>query len=132
MRETIEKNAGKDIHECRAFYKSNGEKLLNSVEPDPNWYRQLYERVVVTTFHKPLSVYPRIPVAAPLNSMKLKPNWTLGLSIYEPYERKELDHNKNMSRKLLPIDNISNAADIYENLIPNSTFIGMKTAAKVQ
>ena len=131
VRETIEKNAGKDIHECRAFYKSNGEKLLNSVEPDPNWYRQLYERVVVTTFHKPLSVYPRIPVAAPLNSMKLKPNWTLGLSIYEPYERKELDHKQNMSRKLLPIDWTSQTRLMfYEIAIPNSTFIGMKNCSE--
>ena len=63
--------------------------------------------------------------------MKLKPNWTLGLSIYEPYERKELDHNKNMSRKLLPIDWTSQTRLMfYEIAIPNSTFIGMKNCSE--
>ena len=107
------------------FYKSNGEKLLNGVEPDPNWYRKPYERVYVTTVNKEKNNFHSfsVPLSTPFNSKKLKPNWSLGLNIYRPYEREELDNEQNLSRKLLPIDWTSDTRLMfYEIAIPDSSF----------
>jgi hypothetical protein len=133
VRETIEKNVGKNVGESRAFYKSNGEKLLNGVEPDPNWYRKPYERVYVTTVNKEKNNFHSfsVPLSTPFNSKKLKPNWSLGLNIYRPYEREELDNEQNLSRKLLPIDWTSDTRLMfYEIAIPDSSFTGMKNCSE--
>ena len=124
VRETIEKTRGKNFEERRAFFKANGEKLLNSVEPDPLWYRQPYERAFVTPCRSTVSPVDSIPVSSPLNSEKLKPKWTLRLNVSHLYSKEELDDEKNSTRNFLPIDWTSVMRMMfYEVHIPNSTEI---------